>query len=138
MNFQVPQFIEVEDKIFGPLTFKQFVYLAGGAALCFIEWVYIPWHILAVLFILPTAGFALALAFYKVNDRSFILVLEAALRYTLGNKLYVWKQGPNNAARGQQPAMPELGKPEGLALPKLSGSQLKDLAWSLDVKENIR
>jgi hypothetical protein len=34
--------------------------------------------------------------------------------------------------------MPELGKPEGLALPKLSGSQLKDLAWSLDVKENIR
>ena len=30
MRFQVPQFIEIESKIFGPLTFKQFIYLAGG------------------------------------------------------------------------------------------------------------
>ncbi|TSC61742.1 MAG: SsrA-binding protein, partial [Parcubacteria group bacterium Athens0416_74] len=30
MQFQVPQFIEVEDKIVGPLTFKQFVFIAGG------------------------------------------------------------------------------------------------------------
>ncbi|TSC80302.1 MAG: hypothetical protein G01um101429_152 [Parcubacteria group bacterium Gr01-1014_29] len=29
-QFQVPQFIEVEDKIFGPLTTKQFFYLLGG------------------------------------------------------------------------------------------------------------
>src|SRR3989338_737591 len=27
MQFQVPQFIEVEDKIFGPLTLKQFFYV---------------------------------------------------------------------------------------------------------------
>lgn len=36
MQFQVPQFIEVEDKIFGPLTFKQFVYIAGGVALMYL------------------------------------------------------------------------------------------------------
>ena len=30
MQYQVPQFIEVEDKIFGPLTFKQLVYVVGG------------------------------------------------------------------------------------------------------------
>ncbi len=33
MRFEVPQFIDVEDKIFGPFTFKQFLYLAGGAGL---------------------------------------------------------------------------------------------------------
>ena len=38
MQFQVPQFIEVEDKIFGPLTFKQFVYVAGGAGLAYLVW----------------------------------------------------------------------------------------------------
>lgn len=138
MNFQVPQFIEVEDRIFGPLTFKQFVYLAGGAALCFIEWVYIPWHFLALIFIAPTAGFALALAFYKVNERSFILILEAALRYATAHKLYVWKQGVGNTPSKAGTAGVEARKPTGLAIPKLSGSQLKDLAWSLDVKENIR
>ena len=31
MRFEVPQFVDIEDKIFGPLTFKQFIYIAGGA-----------------------------------------------------------------------------------------------------------
>jgi hypothetical protein len=42
MRFQVPQFIEVEDKIFGPLTVKQFIYLAGGAGLVFILYHFLP------------------------------------------------------------------------------------------------
>jgi hypothetical protein len=32
MEYQVPQFIEVEDKIFGPLTWKQFIYWVGVLA----------------------------------------------------------------------------------------------------------
>ena len=39
MRFQVPQFIEVEDKIFGPMTLKQFIYMAGGAGLSFLIYV---------------------------------------------------------------------------------------------------
>jgi hypothetical protein len=33
MRFEVPQFIEIEAKIVGPLTWKQFVYVAGGVGL---------------------------------------------------------------------------------------------------------
>lgn len=138
MHFQVPQFIEIEDKIFGPLTFKQFVYLAGGAGLCFIEWVYLPVKFIAVLFIIPTAAFALALAFYKVNQRPFILALEAAFRYLLSPKLFLWRQQPVKKGRpGEQAAGIKLSG-QGLALPKLSESKLKDLAWSLDIKETVR
>ena len=36
MQFKVPQFIDVEDKLFGPVTFKEFVYLAGGAGLIYV------------------------------------------------------------------------------------------------------
>ena len=36
MQFQVPQFIEIEDKIIGPFTVKQFIYLVGGAGMDFI------------------------------------------------------------------------------------------------------
>src|SRR3990172_12458701 len=42
MQFQVPQFIEIEDKIFGPLTFKQFIYVAGGAGACYLLWRVLP------------------------------------------------------------------------------------------------
>ena len=99
MNFQVPQFIEIEDKIFGPLTFKQFVYVAGGGGLAFIFWTYLP-----RLIALPLVGlaiiFGLALAFYKINNRPFIYALEAGLRYFVGRKLYLWqRQEPTVAGR---------------------------------------
>jgi hypothetical protein len=64
MKYQVPQFIEIEDKIFGPLTIKQFLYVAGGAALCFILWNFLPFYI-SIFFIIPIGSFFLALAFYK-------------------------------------------------------------------------
>lgn len=137
MNFQVPQFIEIEDRIFGPLTFKQFVYLAGGAGLGFMEWVYLPFKFISVILIIPTLAFALALAFYKVNERPFINMVEAAFRYTLTRKLYIWKRAekPTAASTTTNPNQTPTG---GLKIPKLSESKLKDLSWSLDVREKIK
>jgi hypothetical protein len=40
-QFHVPQFIEVEDKIFGPLTLKQFLYVIGGAGIVFIMYAFL-------------------------------------------------------------------------------------------------
>ena len=91
MQFEVPQFIEIEDKIFGPLTFKQFAYLAGGAGLSFIFYTLIPFPF-SVLFVIPIAVLSLALAFYKVHGKPFVAVLESAIRFTLSNRLYVWKR----------------------------------------------
>ena len=91
MRFQVPQFIEIESKIFGPLTFKQFIYLAGGAGTSFLIYTALPFFI-AVMFIVPVAAFVIALAFYKVNNRPFIKVTESALRYFTAPKIYIWKK----------------------------------------------
>ena len=90
MRFQVPQFIEVEDKIFGPLTLKQFIYLAGAGGVVFILWRAFPIFI-AIIIAAPIIALAGALAFYKINKRPFVFVLESALRYVLSNRLYVWK-----------------------------------------------
>lgn len=135
-QYQVPQFIEIEDKIFGPLTLKQFLYLAGGGGLCLILFTLLPlW--LAIPLMLPVAGFAAALAFYKVNGRPFVVAVEHAVSYFLGNKLYLWQQRqvkttPNNA---KQPV--PMGQPS-LAVPALSESKLKDLAWSLNIKDRTK
>lgn len=134
MNFQVPQFIEIEDKIFGPLSFKQFVYLAGGGGTCFLIWSFVPIKIIAMLLIVPVAALALALAFYKVNNRSFILVMESAFRYFLSSKLFIWRKKENKPIMD----MPVNANPKGINIPKLSASKLKDLSWSLDVKENVK
>lgn len=137
LNFQVPQFIEIEDKIFGPLTFKQFVYIAGGGGIAFMIWVYVPVHWLAIALMTPVIALGLALAFYKVNNRSFILIMEAAFRYLLTHKLYIWKRAEPLAGTGRG-AEAVADRPRALAIPKLSESKLKDLSWSLDIREKIK
>ncbi len=132
MQFQVPQFIEVEDKIFGPLTLKQFIYLAGGAGASAALWFYVPYKIISILLIIPLVAFSLALAFYKVNNKPFIDVVEAAFYYSFGGKLYIWKKEEKNPTKNDA-----LKNPSLLKVPKISDSRLKDLAWSLDVKENL-
>ncbi|PIR45731.1 MAG: hypothetical protein COV08_03655 [Candidatus Vogelbacteria bacterium CG10_big_fil_rev_8_21_14_0_10_49_38] len=133
MQFQVPQFIEIEDTIFGPFTFRQFLYLAGGVGLCFIWYVYLkPWP-LAVLPILGTAGLSAALAFYKYNDRDFIYLLESAVKFFFTKKLYLWKKDGASPNEPIQLTKKVNAGPEGVPLPKLSASKLKDLTWSLDV-----
>lgn len=135
MNFEVPQFIEVEDKIFGPLTFKQFAYLAGGAAACFLVYTYVRQisTILAIILIVPIGGFFIGLAFQKVNGRPMIITLEAAFKYVRNRKLYLWQKGENKTK------VTTLAKTKADAdqLPKLSESKLKDLAWSLDIDKHI-
>ena len=45
MQFQTPQFIEVEDKIFARLTFKQAIYIGGGGGMAFTAFYFIPFKI---------------------------------------------------------------------------------------------
>jgi hypothetical protein len=137
MRFQVPQFTEIEDKIFGPFTFKQFIYLIGGAGAVFILYALLPLY-LVIFFGIPVALFSLALAFYKVNNQPFIKIVENAFRYFLGAKLYLWKKGEPKAIPPKQ-KMPEKTEAEKITayIPKLTKNKLEDLAWSLDIKEKI-
>src|SRR5438477_350387 len=91
MKFQVPQFVEVEDKIFWHLTLKQFIYLAGGAGMCVLVYLFLPFYV-AILVMMPIAAFALALAFYRFNNRPFIVVVEAASKYLFNSRLYIWRK----------------------------------------------
>ncbi|MBP6912010.1 MAG: PrgI family protein [Candidatus Pacebacteria bacterium] len=126
MQFKVPQFIEIEDKIFGPFTFKQFVYLVGGAALCYILYRVLPGFI-AFFFILPVASFAGALTFYKPNGKPFIHRVQAFLTFHTNSKLYLWKK----EARKKEAVVEENKDQE--YIPRLSDSKLKELSWGLDV-----
>lgn len=135
MRFQVPQFIEVEDRIFGPLTVSQFIYLAGGIGFLVAMLIVLPtW--LAILLGGPIALLGLALAFLKINDRPFIAVMQSAFEYSTNHKLYVWDKKPT--------PVPDMSVAEALErddpakyVPAATSSKIKDLAWSLDIKESM-
>lgn len=137
MRYQVPQFIEVEDKIFGPLTLKQFIYLAGGGGLCLIFFSLLPLYLTAILSI-PVIALSAGLAFYQVNGRPLIMVLEHAFEYLLGHKLYLWKPRSAGTAPEAAAVQAKTASQPALPVPKLSESKLKDLAWSLNIKDRAK
>jgi len=79
---QVPQFINMESKIVGPLSLRQFLFLAGGGALIFVLNFVLStglWLIVS-LFI---AALAIALAFVKVNEQPLHKILLNAFKFML-------------------------------------------------------
>ena len=132
MQYQVPQFIEIEDKIFGPLTLKQFLYTAGGAAIGFIFWMSMP-KIIAIVVGGPIAAFFFAAAFYKVNGRPFLVFIEGAIKYAMSAKLYIWKKQEKKPVKQEEKVMQR----DPLPLPKLSQSKLREISWNLDVQDKF-
>ena len=132
MQFHVPQFIDVEDKIFGPFSAKQFMYIGGAVGSFFIFFSITNSFVFGLLLASPFIGLGVAFAFYKINNRPFIYVVEAGFKYLMSSRLYIWKKAPKKAEASQNG---EGGSSSDLFVPKLSDSKLKDLAWSLDVQE---
>jgi len=95
MRFEVPQFIEIEDKIFGPLTWRQFIYIGGGVGAAVAMFVVFPF-ILFLIFGIPLALIAAALAFFPVNSRPFSFFLQAIYDYFRNKRLYLWRQDSNH------------------------------------------
>lgn len=131
MEYQVPQFIEVEDKIFGPLSLKQFIFVAGGVGLCVIILLYLP-IFFGLLLCVPVGALTFALAFYKVNNKTFLEMMEAGFNFYSKDRLYLWKKDrkvEENAVVREAPKTPAREKLS------LSSDKLKELAWSLDIKD---
>jgi hypothetical protein len=132
MRYQVPQFIEIEDKVIGPLTVKQFVYLVGGAGMSFVFYTFLPIYITIIL-VAIVVPLSVALAFYKINNKPFIDFLESAFSYYTKQNLYIWKK----EAKKLEVKKLEQKEMEQIYVPRLSDSKLKELSWTLDINENL-
>ncbi len=129
MQFQMPRFLDIEDKVIGPLTFKQFIYLAGGIGLAYVAYSYLGWtwgFILIALFL----GLGVGLAFWKPNNRPAIVMLQAFLKHYTNSRMYVW-QRPDKIERIKELESKESTNPEKIKI--LNRSKIESLAWSLDI-----
>ncbi|EKD49111.1 MAG: hypothetical protein ACD_63C00262G0002 [uncultured bacterium] len=140
MQYSVPQFVEVEDKIIGPLTIRQFLYVLGGVGVLFVIWTLAPSIELFLIPAVPVLGLFLAFAFYKVNGRPFIYFFMAGFKYFIQPKVRLWRRDfrvgdiKTNVRGGaevrKKATVSEVGK-------KIMESRLKQLAHILDNERNI-
>ena len=92
MQFSVPQFVDVEDKIIGPLTLKQFLVLLVGGVIIFVFKGIITNFFLLILASIPVGGIAVVIAFGKVNGRSFGELIFSASSYVSDPRSFVFKK----------------------------------------------
>jgi hypothetical protein len=129
-KFIVPQFIENEDKILGPITVRQFVLVLVSLFLIFIEYKIFAfaYFVAAAVF---TAGIGGVFGFLKVNGQPFYIFFLNFLQTMTRPSLRVWDKNPTDAElrqiiKPQTIAEPESAKPRRKARP--GSSHLRDLS----------
>lgn len=130
-QFVVPQFIDVEDKVIGPITVRQFIILlaAGGAE--FLVWKYSDFTMFLFLTVL-NGIFTIFFAFIKINGRPVHYFILNFIQTSKKARLRLWHK--EFQARELRFSM---GKKEAKVLPKvlkptLASTRLAELSLIVD------
>ena len=90
-QYPIPQFIEQEGKIAFFISFRQFFYIVGAGAACFVLYFILPFFLFIIVSFVIGGG-ALILAFVTVNGVPIINVILASIGFASGAKNYTWKK----------------------------------------------
>ncbi len=127
-QFTVPQFIDVEDKIFGPVTTRQFLILLVAGLTLFVVFKLAD----TTLFIFLTAligGSALVIAFVKVNGQTFHFFVLNIFQTLRRPSLRIWNKNLTKAELNESRKSGKVEVVEKVTeVPHLSYSRLRDLS----------
>ncbi|MBU0597961.1 PrgI family protein [Patescibacteria group bacterium] len=128
-QFIIPQFLDVEDKIIGPLTVRQFITFLAGAGLIFIVFKLASFWIAAIEGVLLFALTGM-FAFLKINGRPFHYFLLNLIQTLRRPTLKLWNKQINE----KEQKKPEKIKPPQVIAEKkqVSASRLSELSLLVD------
>lgn len=134
MTTKIPQNVDKEDKLVGPLTLKQFLYMLGGAAFTFVTYQYaVQGYLYFTEFVLIgilIMGFASMLAFVQINGRPFTTFLANLGQFIISPKRKLWQK---EDAMAEAPVKLTNTSPTARPATKsVNKSQLEKLANILD------
>lgn len=87
----VPQYIDVEDKIAGPLTWKHLGWMFGGAGILLIAFTFLDKTTFFIVAI-PIGLITIALAFYKPNGIPLVSFIGYGFTYIFHPRTYTWQR----------------------------------------------
>lgn len=138
MRFTVPQFIEHEAKIIGPLTFRQFIFIGIAGTICFFLYFSVAKTNFFLFLILSIFifGIGAALAFLKIGGQSLPTILVNFFRFSLSPKLYIWnrKETLITVVKKVEIKKEAKEKEEGFPLKIAKDSRLKKIKNEIETK----
>ncbi len=133
MQFKVPQNIDLEDKIAGPLTLIQFLYVLSGGVIIYLLFLSLHTKLLFWVFAIPLAVITLAMAFLKIQDQPLSHFIKAGLVYLSKPKKRLWLR----TGLVKPVVFGQTKKEKKVVLPpkrKIEKSELEQLAQMLDTR----
>ena len=117
MDFQVPQFIEREPKIIGPLSFNQFIIFAILGGICFVLYFSLPRTVFYTVTLLAF-GITGTIMFIKKDGFPLYIIIRNSFLFLFLPKLYLWRpkevttsilkeESPQKTSRTEQQASQE-------------------------------
>ena len=133
MQYSVPQFLNVEDKIVGPFTGKQVLFLIMGFIILIISMTVFNTAFFAIIaiFVIPLT---LAFAFWKPKGVTVTRLLTNIINFYTATRFYIWRREPK--IRMYKMTQKKAASNE-IAEKKVSKRRIRDLAWLLDTSTSI-
>ena len=137
-QFTIPQFIDVEDKIIGPITTRQFIIILTGFVLMAISYKIFDFALfLATSIILLII--IVVFAFIKINGRPFHFFLINVTQTFKRSKLRTWNNGDKPASDNNQLSKDDIAnknslKPANFKPKKIVESRLNELSLIVDTQ----
>lgn len=131
-QFTVPQFIDVEDKIIGPITTRQFIILLAAGLIIFILYkiLIFTYFVIFGLLIFAIGG---VLAFLRINGQPFHFFLLSFIQTAQRPKVRVWNKECSKRELGEYlRTMPAPASPPKIRKEPLSQSRLAEVALIVD------
>ena len=131
MQESVPQFIDREQKLLGPLTVRQTVVLGITVLLLILSYFLLNFFVFSILFvILGSSG--VAIAFIKINDQPLYKVVASFSGYFVKPRKYLWQHKENDTEPTKKQTAHKTETVEIQNTKQTSEADIKDLAEFLD------
>ena len=138
MQFKVPQFIEHEAKIFGPLTFKQFIVVGSAGLISLILFFifgdnFFLWLVVSGIII----GTSISLVFVQVEGITLIALIGKSIGFFTNPRIYIWKKkafSTRFVSKKEEKKDNDILKKKKTTLKRSEGSKIKKLWSEIEVK----
>lgn len=134
MIFNVPQFIDVEDKIVGPLGWRQLFWIFGLGAVLLVLWNILERQVFYIVAI-PMAGVFMAFAFVRPYGQPLSKFVMYVFGFFFRPKVYMWRR-EEELRKKKIVAKKEIKEDVG-GKEELTSEELEELVGLLEQQSNV-
>lgn len=132
LQYNIPQFIDSEDKIIGPVTITQFASLIIGTVVLVFVYLLTPNTLIFAIIGTPIAVITLAFAFAKINGQGLATFLTNVITYIQRPSLYLWSRGiVSHKPIIKAPAEKKKHR-KSIDNKEYNQNRVEEIAWTLD------